>query len=362
MIQVLEDENDNSVTEPMLKKVTDDNLNSSLNDFVIDEPAKVKSEVKVSNSIFRTKDRQKCSKTKKSKMEAAAEAKVDEDEDTVDVDFTASMKAPMTSASASAASAPSSPNAKTEAEPPTVKVSLFKHHGGQSRGRKRKKGRGERGCEDLHYDSDSIDIDVLATFSAKTFNNSASVASTASGLSPTLNESSTDSSAAAFSVLLKKPLTKKDGLMASSPASTASEAVEAAAEDEGQCDSDKKVAVVNTREIKTPAQASTKTEAATATASEATAKAASASKVNAFSRLMAPKGKNKNVEEADAVSAMPKNDNDTSIGINGDEASNGLNKKRTKRKSRTKCKSPSVDAFEVTELNSSLTDFVQVNG
>ena len=327
---------------------------------------------KVSSSIFKPKPSKLSSEHSQSK-------KVEEDEDTVDIDFPASMRgAPMTlTAEASLPSGASTPRlVSSSSNSAPVKVSLFKHQGGQTRGRKRKKGKG--GCEDLHYDSDSIDIDVLATFSAKTFEASAQSV----GCSPPALERSSNSSdmAGAFSVLLKKPL--KDEL------ATAKKT------DEGQCDSDKKLAVVNTEEIKTPAVVET-TKAAAEESEDANRQkkpieTAAASKVNAlpsaFSLLMAPKRKNKNVEE-DAVSAMPKNDNDTSIGINGDvSATSSVDaqsaiiqqpppSKRPKKKRGRPPKAASEDnmkeavekegqkkplevATPETDLNSSLNDFV----
>ena len=324
---------------------------------------------KVSSSIFKPKPSKQQSQSRK----------VEEDEDTVDIDFPASMRAPMTlTAGATPQASPPSSSTPTSAPPQPVKVSLFKHQGGQTRGRKRKKGKG--GCEDLHYDSDSIDIDVLATFSAKTFEAQSTGLSSASS-PPLESNSSLDSCAGAFSVLLKKPLLKDE-------LATAKKADEG-----GQCDSDKKVVVVNTEEIKTPAptaEVETKNEASgleaaansnpIATASSHST-AAVASKVNAFSRLMEKRGKNKNVEE-DAVSAMPKNDNDTSIGINGDvsasvDAQSAPPSKRPKKKRGRPSKAavlvPSATAEELaaeevvttsantvsaSDLNSSLNDFV----
>ena len=323
---------------------------------------------KVSSSIFKPKPSKQQSQSRK----------VEEDEDTVDIDFPASMRAPMTlTAGATPQASPPSSSTPTSAPPQPVKVSLFKHQGGQTRGRKRKKGKG--GCEDLHYDSDSIDIDVLATFSAKTFEAQSTGLSSASS-PPLESNSSLDSCAGAFSVLLKKPLLKDE-------LATAKKADEG-----GQCDSDKKVVVVNTEEIKTPAptaEVETKDEASSleaaansnpiAASSHSTA--AVASKVNAFSRLMEKRGKNKNVEE-DAVSAMPKNDNDTSIGINGDvsasvDAQSAPPSKRPKKKRGRPSKAavlvPSATAEELaaeevvttsantvsaSDLNSSLNDFV----
>ena len=324
---------------------------------------------KVSSSIFKPKPSKQQSQSRK----------VEEDEDTVDIDFPASMRAPMTlTAGATPQASPPSSSTPTSAPPQPVKVSLFKHQGGQTRGRKRKKGKG--GCEDLHYDSDSIDIDVLATFSAKTFEAQSTGLSSASS-PPLESNSSLDSCAGAFSVLLKKPLLKDE-------LATAKKADEG-----GQCDSDKKVVVVNTEEIKTPAptaEVETKNEASgleaaansnpiAAASSHSTA--AVASKVNAFSRLMEKRGKNKNVEE-DAVSAMPKNDNDTSIGINGDvsasvDAQSAPPSKRPKKKRGRPSKAavlvPSATAEELaaeevvttsantvsaSDLNSSLNDFV----
>ena len=323
---------------------------------------------KVSSSIFKPKPSKQQSQSRK----------VEEDEDTVDIDFPASMRAPMTlTAGATPQASPPSSSTPTSAPPQPVKVSLFKHQGGQTRGRKRKKGKG--GCEDLHYDSDSIDIDVLATFSAKTFEAQSTGLSSASS-PPLESNSSLDSCAGAFSVLLKKPLLKDE-------LATAKKADEG-----GQCDSDKKVVVVNTEEIKTPAptaEVETKNEASgleaaansnpiAAASSHSTA--AVASKVNAFSRLMEKRGKNKNVEE-DAVSAMPKNDNDTSIGINGDvsasvDAQSAPPSKRPKKKRGRPSKAvlvpsatteepaseevvtTSANTVSASDLNSSLNDFV----
>ena len=322
---------------------------------------------KVSSSIFKPKPSKQQSQSRK----------VEEDEDTVDIDFPASMRAPMTlTAGATPQASPPSSSTPTSAPPQPVKVSLFKHQGGQTRGRKRKKGKG--GCEDLHYDSDSIDIDVLATFSAKTFEAQSTGLSSASS-PPLESNSSLDSCAGAFSVLLKKPLLKDE-------LATAKKADEG-----GQCDSDKKVVVVNTEEIKTPAptaEVETKDEASgleaaansnpiAAASSHSTA--AVASKVNAFSRLMEKRGKNKNVEE-DAVSAMPKNDNDTSIGINGDvsasvDAQSAPPSKRPKKKRGRPSKAvlvpsatteelavevvtTSANTVSASDLNSSLNDFV----
>ena len=326
---------------------------------------------KVSSSIFKPKPSKQQSQSRK----------VEEDEDTVDIDFPASMRAPMTlTAGATPQASPPSSSTPTSAPPQPVKVSLFKHQGGQTRGRKRKKGKG--GCEDLHYDSDSIDIDVLATFSAKTFEAQSTGLSSASS-PPLESNSSLDSCAGAFSVLLKKPLLKDE-------LATAKKADEG-----GQCDSDKKVVVVNTEEIKTPAptaEVETKDEASgleaaansNPIAASSHSTAAVASKVNAFSRLMEKRGKNKNVEE-DAVSAMPKNDNDTSIGINGDvsaaassvDAQSAPPSKRPKKKRGRPSKAavlvPSATAEELaaeevvttsantvsaSDLNSSLNDFV----
>lgn len=323
---------------------------------------------KVSSSIFKPKPSKQQSQSRK----------VEEDEDTVDIDFPASMRAPMTlTAGATPQASPPSSSTPTSAPPQPVKVSLFKHQGGQTRGRKRKKGKG--GCEDLHYDSDSIDIDVLATFSAKTFEAQSTGLSSASS-PPLESNSSLDSCAGAFSVLLKKPLLKDE-------LATAKKADEG-----GQCDSDKKVVVVNTEEIKTPAptaEVETKNEASgleaaansNPIAASSHSTAAVASKVNAFSRLMEKRGKNKNVEE-DAVSAMPKNDNDTSIGINGDvsasvDAQSAPPSKRPKKKRGRPSKAavlvPSATAEELaaeevvttsantvsaSDLNSSLNDFV----
>ena len=323
---------------------------------------------KVSSSIFKPKPSKQQSQSRK----------VEEDEDTVDIDFPASMRAPMTlTAGATPQASPPSSSTPTSAPPQPVKVSLFKHQGGQTRGRKRKKGKG--GCEDLHYDSDSIDIDVLATFSAKTFEAQSTGLSSASS-PPLESNSSLDSCAGAFSVLLKKPLLKDE-------LATAKKADEG-----GQCDSDKKVVVVNTEEIKTPAptaEVETKDEASgleaaansNPIAASSHSTAAVASKVNAFSRLMEKRGKNKNVEE-DAVSAMPKNDNDTSIGINGDvsasvDAQSAPPSKRPKKKRGRASKAavlvPSATAEELaaeevvttsantvsaSDLNSSLNDFV----
>ena len=323
---------------------------------------------KVSSSIFKPKPSKQQSQSRK----------VEEDEDTVDIDFPASMRAPMTlTAGATPQASPPSSSTPTSAPPQPVKVSLFKHQGGQTRGRKRKKGKG--GCEDLHYDSDSIDIDVLATFSAKTFEAQSTGLSSASS-PPLESNSSLDSCAGAFSVLLKKPLLKDE-------LATAKKADEG-----GQCDSDKKVVVVNTEEIKTPAptaEVETKNEASgleaaansNPIAASSHSTAAVASKVNAFSRLMEKRGKNKNVEE-DAVSAMPKNDNDTSIGINGDvsasvDAQSAPPSKRPKKKRGRPSKATvlvpsatteepaseevvttSANTVSASDLNSSLNDFV----
>ena len=322
---------------------------------------------KVSSSIFKPKPSKQQSQSRK----------VEEDEDTVDIDFPASMRAPMTlTAGATPQASPPSSSTPTSAPPQPVKVSLFKHQGGQTRGRKRKKGKG--GCEDLHYDSDSIDIDVLATFSAKTFEAQSTGLSSASS-PPLESNSSLDSCAGAFSVLLKKPLLKDE-------LATAKKADEG-----GQCDSDKKVVVVNTEEIKTPAptaEVETKDEASgleaaansNPIAASSHSTAAVASKVNAFSRLMEKRGKNKNVEE-DAVSAMPKNDNDTSIGINGDvsasvDAQSAPPSKRPKKKRGRPSKAvlvpsgtteelaseevvtTSANTVSASDLNSSLNDFV----
>ena len=323
---------------------------------------------KVSSSIFKPKPSKQQSQSRK----------VEEDEDTVDIDFPASMRAPMTlTAGATPQASPPSSSTPTSAPPQPVKVSLFKHQGGQTRGRKRKKGKG--GCEDLHYDSDSIDIDVLATFSAKTFEAQSTGLSSASS-PPLESNSSLDSCAGAFSVLLKKPLLKDE-------LATAKKADEG-----GQCDSDKKVVVVNTEEIKTPAptaEVETKDEASgleaaansNPIAASSHSTAAVASKVNAFSRLMEKRGKNKNVEE-DAVSAMPKNDNDTSIGINGDvsasvDAQSAPPSKRPKKKRGRPSKAAvlvpsatteepaseevvttSANTVSASDLNSSLNDFV----
>ena len=358
MIQVMnDDDDDNNATV-----VVDDDKKENNNDQIL---------TKVSSSIFKPKPSKLSSEHSQSK-------KVEEDEDTVDIDFPASMRgAPMTltaeaSLPSDGASTPRLVSSSSNSAP--VKVSLFKHQGGQTRGRKRKKGKG--GCEDLHYDSDSIDIDVLATFSAKTFEASAQSV----GCSPpALERRSSNSSdmAGAFSVLLKKPL--KDEL------ATAKKT------DEGQCDSDKKLAVVNTEEIKTPAVVETTKASEDANRQKKPIEAAAASKVNAlpsaFSLLMAPKRKNKNVEEHDAVSAMPKNDNDTSIGINGDvSATSSVDaqsaiiqqpppSKRPKKKRGRPPKAASEDnqkeavekegqkkplevATAETDLNSSLNDFV----
>ena len=351
VIQVINDdskpdeEKNNSEGEDVIDKNDKQLLPENNNDQV----------TKVSSSIFKPKPSKQQSQSRK----------VEEDEDTVDIDFPASMRAPMTlTAGATPQASPPSSSTPTSAPPQPVKVSLFKHQGGQTRGRKRKKGKG--GCEDLHYDSDSIDIDVLATFSAKTFEAQSTGLSSASS-PPLESNSSLDSCAGAFSVLLKKPLLKDE-------LATAKKADEG-----GQCDSDKKVVVVNTEEIKTPAptaEVETKNEASgleaaansNPIAASSHSTAAVASKVNAFSRLMEKRGKNKNVEE-DAVSAMPKNDNDTSIGINGDvsasvDAQSAPPSKRPKKKQRGRPPKATEEVPVTTtvaaasDLNSSLNDFV----
>lgn len=354
VIQVINDdskpieEKNNSEGEDVIDKNDKQLLPENNNDQV----------TKVSSSIFKPKPSKQQSQSRK----------VEEDEDTVDIDFPASMRAPMTLTAGATPQASPPSSSTTTAPPQPVKVSLFKHQGGQTRGRMRKKGKG--GCEDLHYDSDSIDIDVLATFSAKTFEAQSTGLSSASS-PPLESNSSLDSCAGAFSVLLKKPLLKDE-------LATAKKADEG-----GQCDSDKKVVVVNTEEIKTPAAAEveTKDEASgleptanskpIAAAASPSFTAAVASKVNAFSRLMEKRGKNKNVEE-DAVSAMPKNDNDTSIGINGDvsaaassvDAQSAPPSKRPKKKRGRPPKATeevpvtTTKAAAASDLNSSLNDFV----
>ena len=231
VIQVINDdskpneEKNNSEGEDVIDKNDKQLLPENNNDQV----------TKVSSSIFKPKPSKQQSQSRK----------VDEDEDTVDIDFPASMRAPMTLTAGATPQASPPSSSTTTAPPQPVKVSLFKHQGGQTRGRKRKKGKG--GCEDLHYDSDSIDIDVLATFSAKTFEAQSTGLSSASS-PPLESNSSLDSCAGAFSVLLKKPLLKDE-------LATAKKADEG-----GQCDSDKKVVVVNTEEIKTPAAAEVETK------------------------------------------------------------------------------------------------------
>jgi DNA polymerase III delta prime subunit len=188
------------------------------------------------------------------KQRPATSAAPHEDEDTVDIDFPVAVVVAATSASEK------SSNIAKPAE-----VNLFKE---KPLTRKRKNQR-RRGVKDLHYDSDSIDVDVLATFSAKTF-------APSTGHSPPM-ENSTDSTNA-FSVLMKKPLLKSAKDELASPVGSL----------ESQCNDDKSnegCRLVDKEEIQTSSKLDQTTKA-----------------VNAFSKLMAPKNKE------NALSEMPKID------------------------------------------------------
>ena len=152
-----------------------------------------------------------------------------DEEDTVDVDFTASMAvnndAILDEAEKACSSLQNSPikgglekgvlteanGTKTNSRPSPVKVNLFKNFNkdkkrppkplkGQRRSKKTK-------VEDLMpYDSDSIDLDYLATYNVKSFEKAAASTS----VSPPGDSSSMDSiKSNGFSVLMKKPLLTK---------------------------------------------------------------------------------------------------------------------------------------------------------
>ena len=152
-----------------------------------------------------------------------------DEEDTVDVDFPASMAvnndAILDEAEKACSSLQNSPikgglekgvlteanGTKTNSKPSPVKVNLFKNFNkdkkrppkplkGQRRSKKTK-------IEDLMpYDSDSIDLDYLATYNVKSFEKAAASTS----VSPPGDSSSMDSiKSNGFSVLMKKPLLTK---------------------------------------------------------------------------------------------------------------------------------------------------------
>ena len=152
-----------------------------------------------------------------------------DEEDTVDVDFPASMAvnndAILDEAEKACSSLQNSPikgglekgvlteanGPKTNSKPSPVKVNLFKNFNkdkkrppkplkGQRRSKKTK-------IEDLMpYDSDSIDLDYLATYNVKSFEKAAASTS----VSPPGDSSSMDSiKSNGFSVLMKKPLLTK---------------------------------------------------------------------------------------------------------------------------------------------------------
>ncbi len=144
---------------------------------------------KISTKQLFARGSSKKNKKMAKKNSEAAENSMADDEDTVDVDFPSVAL-----------------NHKIEAvakQPVQTKIStssLFKTSATSTGGgRKRKK----RDLKDLSYDSDSIDVDVLESYNARTF----ARASSKTGESPPM-DTSTDESTSAFSVLMKKPILK----------------------------------------------------------------------------------------------------------------------------------------------------------
>ena len=121
--------------------------------------------------MFRPKNNKKKTASK-DRGQTREEKFVREDEDTVDVDFPGSMS--MTNAGNPVeAVSEAAKGHSLKSSPSPVKVSLFKNRTcPKLKGRKRKKEEAAKaGKKELNYDSDSIDIDVLATYSARSFAN-----------------------------------------------------------------------------------------------------------------------------------------------------------------------------------------------
>ena len=194
---------------------------------------------------------------------------VEFEEDTVDVDFPASMSLnndEILKEAEKASPVKKAPNLGKDQSAPAeksspVKVSLFKKRPPKPLKTSRSK-RSKIEIKPANYDSDSIDIDVLATFNAKSF-----AAST--GVSPPGDSSSLDSTTG-FSALMKKPLTtapivtKDESLSPPTPPSSFNG----------------KITLSNQSEPVVKIQSNTVEDSK-----------GCSNKVNAFSRLMASKGK-----------------------------------------------------------------------